>query len=92
MQEVPGAVQGLHGIYDRLNVPDLEPPFFKKGEAEFHQLIVIRFIPGGPPKLRNSRGFCKGYPDFGDQHTLQVETDEFHGSSYCFFLMTSKPQ
>jgi len=50
----------------------------QKIDAETHELVVIRLIPGGSAEFGNTRGFRKGYPYFGNQNSLKIKAYKSH--------------
>jgi hypothetical protein len=44
----------------------------------FHQLVVVGLVTRGAGKLGDAGAFGELDPDFRDEHTFEVETDELH--------------
>ncbi len=61
-----------------LDVGKAQPMLAKNAQAPRHQLVVVGLVPRCARELRNSRAPGEFDPDFRNEDTFEVETDDLH--------------
>ena len=78
VEKLAGTRHGAHAFNDTLNVGQLQAMTFEQIEPEAHQLVVIGFVTRGAGQFGDAGSPRKFNPDFRDQHTFKIETDDLH--------------
>ncbi len=79
VEEILGAGFGAHLGDDLLDVGQAQLVLLEQIQAVLHQLVVVGLVAGGATQFGDAGARREFDPDFRDEDTFEVETDELHG-------------
>jgi hypothetical protein len=80
VEETARTVHRPHRGDDLLDLRQAQAVLGKDAEAVLHQRVVVRLVTGGTTERRDTGAFGEFDPDFGNEDTFEIETDDFHGT------------
>ena len=78
VEEFARALHRPHAGDDLLDVGQAELLLRQDVQAVLHQGVVVGLVAGGAAQLGDAGTLGEFDPDFGDEHTFEVETDDTH--------------
>ena len=78
VQEFLRAGHGIDGGNGVLNILQAQAVLPQDAQPPFHQLVIVRLVPGGAFQFGDAAGLGKGDPDLRHQHPFKVKTYNIH--------------
>ena len=75
----PGQLGGIPGLFGEVGDAEARVTL-EDAQAVLHEHVVVRLFPGGAAQFGDARAFGEFDPDFGNENTFEVKTNDLHGT------------